>query len=354
MTVQEGQLKKPRILYIPWDKPIHHKESWELVNEKFEIVTYDFDTVHEYIEELKKPNHGKIGNIEAVLRSTWLKSSPYVHHYILRDEAVRLLPQSVKIVVQSGHGYDIVDVEYLSSRGIIFCNSPDSCSRATADIATYLILASFRYTSYAEHCVRSGHYYDSQELAQIADDPSGNTLGIIGLGDIGKLVTQACQAIGMKVIYHNRSRKAEIENDFQEGSLTYYKDFDDFLAQSDCILVLCPYTKETRHLISFEAFKKMKPKVRLVNIARGPIVHEAAVIDALERGQLVGAGFDVHEFEPKIHERLLNNWKITLLPHLGAVSRASWRKFEKKCVDNLIEYFYGAGKPNAVNKEILS
>lgn len=346
-------MRKPRILYIPWDKPVHHEEAWKLVNEKFDIVTYDFDSVEEYMAELRKPQHGKIGNIDAVFRPTWLKSSPYVHHYILRGDAVRLLPSSVKIVVQSGHGYDIVDVDYLTSRGILFCNSPDSCSRATADIGILLIISSFRYSTYAEHCVRSGNYYDSQELAQIAEDPNGHTLGIIGLGTIGRLVAKSCQSLGMKTIYHNRSRKPEIESDFPEGSLVYYENFKEFLSKADCILVLCAYNQQSRHMINFEAFRYMKPKVRLVNIARGPIVEEAAVIDALGRGQLVGAGFDVHEFEPKISDKLLSNWKVTLLPHLGAVSQTSWRNFEKKCVDNIIEYFYGSGHPNAINSELL-
>ncbi|KAH3682073.1 hypothetical protein WICPIJ_006961, partial [Wickerhamomyces pijperi] len=96
-----------------------------------------------------------------------------------------------------------------------------------------------------------------------------------------------------------------------------------------------------------------KDRVRLVNIARGPIVEEAAVIEALESGQLVGAGFDVHEFEPKIHPKLLNNYKITLLPHVGVASVDSFKAFEKKCVGNLIEYFYGNGLPEAVNAELL-
>lgn len=349
-----GGTGKPRVLYVPCDNAVHDEEAWNVANEKFDLVTYDFETIEDYMTELKKPDHGRIGYIEAVLRPTWLKAHPYVHHYILRDEPVRLLPESVKIIVQSGHGYDIVDVDYLSSRNIIFCNSPDSCSRATADIGTLLVINSFRYTTCAEHCVRSGKYYQAEQLASEADDPNGHTLGIIGLGDIGKLTAKSCQSLGMKTIYHNRSRKPLIEQLFPAGSLTYYENFDEFLAATDCLLVLCPYTKETRHLINSNTFTKMKPSVRLVNIARGPIVEEAAVIDAFERGQLVGAGFDVHEFEPKIHEKLLNNWKVTLLPHFGVVSKASWKNFERLCVQNLVDYFYGDGKPKtAVNKHLL-
>lgn len=346
-------MSKPRILYVPANETVHDEEYWSIVNENFELFYYDFNTIEEYMEELKKPGHGRIGHIEAVFRPTWLKANPYVHHYILRGEAVRLLPESVKIVVQSGHGYDIVDIDYLNSRNIVFCNSPNTCSRATADIASQLIINSFRYTTYAEYCVRFGNYSDSQLLASVAENPENMTLGIIGLGDIGKLVAKTCQSLGMNIIYHNRSRKLAIEKEFPVDSLKYYSNFDDFLGQADCVLVMCPYTKETRHLINFDTFKNMKSKVRLVNVARGPIVQQDAIIDALERGQLVGAGFDVHEFEPEIDERLLKNWKICLLPHLGVVSRDSWKAFEKKCVKNLMAFFYKQGELEALNVEIL-
>ncbi len=344
---------KPRVLYIPWDNPVHDDDAWKTLNDNFELVVYDFNTVEEYMEELKKPNHGKIGHIDAICRSTWLKSNPYIHHYILRDEVVQLIPDSCKIITQSGHGYDIVDVDYLTSRGIVFCNSPNSCSRATADVGVYLILSAFRYLTFAEHCLRTpGEYYDSQIISNIAEDPNGKTLGIIGLGDIGVLVAQVCKALGMNIIYHNRSAKPDLEKKIS-GNVKYCLSLEELFKESDCILILCPYTKETKHLINFEAFKKMKPKVRLVNIARGPIVEEAAVIDALERGQLVGAGFDVHEFEPKIHEKLLSNWKITLTPHAGACTQDSFRNFEKRCVTNLMQFFYTNEQPHTiVNSEL--
>lgn len=341
-------IKKPRILYVPWDNPVHDDEAWTRLNSNFDLITYDFDSVEAYMEELRKPCHGKIGFIDGICRSTWLKSNPYVHHYIFRGEAVRLLPKSVRIIVQSGHGYDIVDVEYLTSRGIIFCNSPDSCSRATADIGILLILNTFRYTTFAEYCVRFGNYYDSQQLAQVAEDPNGKTLGIIGMGNIGKLVALSCKSLGMNIVYHNRNQNLETEREI--GGVKFLSHLDDLLATSDCILVLCPLTTETKHLINFSSFEKMKPKVRLVNIARGPIVQEAAIVDAIERGQLIGAGFDVHEFEPKINEKLLKNWKITLLPHLGAVSESSWKNFEIKCVNNLEAYFKGQCPVTIVNR----
>ncbi|GME82381.1 unnamed protein product [Ambrosiozyma monospora] len=155
----------------------------------------------------------------------------------------------------------------------------------------------------------------------------------------------------MNIVYFGRSRKVEYEK--QIPGLKFYDNLNDMLAVTDCLFVACPLNERTRHLINFESFKHMKDKVRLVNIARGPIVENEAVIDALERGQLVGAGFDVYEFEPEVDQRLIDNYKVTLLPHIGVSSKDSFKAFERKCVDNLVKYFYTNGKPEAVNKELL-
>ncbi|KAG7805908.1 hypothetical protein KL921_005221 [Ogataea angusta] len=338
---------KPKVLYIPSVQNIHDETAWKTLNEKFEVITYDCESEEEYIAEVRKPD-GKFAGIEAICRSSWLKGQPYVHHYLFRGEPVKALPDTVKIIVQSGHGYDIVDVDYLTKKGVLFCNSPDCCTIATADVGVALVLQSFRYLTYAEHCVRTGKYYESAPLALWGENPAGKTLGIIGLGNIGFRVAVACKALGMEVAYHNRTPKPEYEEKIE--NLSYFENLNDMLAVTDCVFVACPHTSATHHLINGDRFKHMKDCVRLVNIARGPIVEEAAVIDALERGQLVGAGFDVHEFEPKIHPKLLENYKVTLLPHVGVTSIDSFKAFERKCVANLVEYFYGSGKPASVNK----
>ncbi|ODV84330.1 hypothetical protein CANARDRAFT_8684 [[Candida] arabinofermentans NRRL YB-2248] len=343
--------EKPKVLYIPWANPIHDPQAWKTLNENFDLIYYDCETPEEWIEENSKPDGGKYAGIRAICRSTWLKGQPYLNHFLFRGEAVKYIPDTVEIIVQSGHGYDIVDVPYLTSKDIIFCNSPNTCSVATADVGTYLVMQSFRYLTYAENCVRKGNYYDAWPLTYWGANPRGHTLGVIGLGNIGFLTAKACKALGMNIVYHGRSRKLDYENEIE--GLTFYSDLNEMLKVTDCIYIACPYSEATRHLINFERFKHMKDQVRLVNVARGPIVEQEAVIDALERGQLVGAGFDVHEFEPKIDPRLLDNYKITLLPHIGVSSRSSFEAFEAKCVDNLMKHFYGGGKPEAVNIELL-
>ncbi|GME74359.1 unnamed protein product [Ambrosiozyma monospora] len=151
----------------------------------------------------------------------------------------------------------------------------------------------------------------------------------------------------MNIVYYGRTRRLNCEAEIE--GLKYYSDLNKMLAVTDCVFVACPLLPETKHLINKDRFKHMKSRVRLVNVGRGPIVEESAVIDALERGQLVGAGFDVFEFEPKVDERLLKNKKITILPHIGACTKQSFEEFERKCVNNLVETFFGEGKPAAVN-----
>ncbi len=361
-----NNIEKPKVLYIPWDKPIHHPEAWKTLNDNFTLIEYNHPTIEDYIEELKKPNNGRYNGIKAICRSTWLKSMPYKSHLILKNEAVRLLPTSVEIVVESGHGFDVVDVPYLTSQGIAFCNSPQSCDRATADVGIYLILASFRYLSYAEKCIRDDRYQDHEQIFPYSEDPKGKTLGIIGLGNIGFNVAKAASAFGMKIIYNSPSRKTSLDgklkslsqilNDDDSTSTDdiYCKDLKDLYSKSDCIFISCPYTKETHHLINKESFKLMKSKVRIVNIARGPIISELDLIDAINNKQVIGCGLDVLEFEPKVNELLRENYMITILPHVGVGSRDSFKEFERKCVSNLMDWFYGDGIPkNLLNTEVL-
>ncbi len=354
----EQLVNRPKILYIPTNDPIHDEWAWKTLNENFDIINYDFDTIDDYIKEVSKPNNGSLEGIKAICRSTNQLGLPYKTHLLFKGEAVKHTPKSVEIIVQSGHGFDVADIDYLTNEKIVFCNSPSSCDRATADVGVYLILSAFRYLTFAENCVRTHQYDLSQDIIQRAQNPEGKILGIIGLGDIGYKVARAAAALGMKIVYNSRSRKPDLEQKLrfitEDEEVTYYKDIKDLYAASDCIFISCPYTKETHHLINSNSFKLMKSKVRIVNVARGPIVSEKDVIEAIKSGQLIGAAFDVHEFEPKIDEELLKNYNVTLLPHVAVASRDSFEEFERKCVKNLMEYFYGSGIPNTpVNPRVL-
>ena len=208
----------------------------------------------------------------------------------------------------------------------------------------YLILNAFRYFTFAERCVRTEQFDTSRQLSRIAEDPSGHVLAVIGLGDIGLAIAQRAEAFGMQIHYFSPSRKPKAEATFRTA-VTYHTSLESALRVADCICLACPYSRKTHHMLSEREFNLMKPGVRIVNIARGPLIDEEALIAAMEQGKVIGVGLDVHENEPHVHPRLKDNYMTTLLPHIGVCSKASWRNFESNCIKNLEAYFYGEGKP---------
>src|SRR2546421_1544607 len=212
-----------------------------------------------------------------------------------------------------------------------------------ANCAIYLILNSYRYFTFAERCVRTEEFDKSRQLSRIAEDPSGQVLAIIGLGDIGLAIAQRAIAFGMRIHYFSRTRKPQSEATLG-AAITYHSSIDSILRIADCICLACPYKAETHHLLNSRAFILMKPGVRIVNIARGPLIDEEALVAAIDCGRVIGVGLDVHENEPHVHSRLRENYMVTLLPHIGVCSKASWRNFESNCMRNLEAFFYGDGK----------
>ena len=185
----------------------------------------------------------------------------------------------------------------------------------------------------------------SRELGLKAVDPCGHDLGIVGLGDIGLAIARKCEAaLDMKIHYQGPRRKPEAEKTFAKGAI-YHEDLDDMLKVVDCVVIAAPYTRETHHLLSTKEFALAKPSgLRVVNIARGKMIDEKALLEALDQGKVVGVGLDVHDNEPSVNEELRENWKVTLLPHIGVCSRTSWANFERQCWDNL-DAFFETGKP---------
>ncbi|GMG49683.1 unnamed protein product [Ambrosiozyma monospora] len=182
MTEIAATSHKPKVLYIPVDKPVHDDKSWKTLNEKFEVIYYDSHSIEEWIKEASKPD-GKYAGIEAIARPHDLKAPPFGSQFLFSGKAARAIPSTVKVIVSAGHGYDVVDVDYLTKRGIFFCNSPDSCSIATADTGTFLVLQSFRYLTFAEDKLRNGEFFGASELNHLGENPNGKTLGVIGLGN---------------------------------------------------------------------------------------------------------------------------------------------------------------------------
>lgn len=310
--------------------------------EKYNLIRYDCDSDEDFVKRMKPG--GPYASIQAIVRLGWHKVGRFSNLRPFATELVAHYPPSLKIVSCSGHGYDAADIVAMAKRGIWYCNTPNACTEAVANTATWLVLDTFRYLTYAQLSARND-WASSRELAPIADDPCGKALGIVGLGDIGLEIAKKCEAAyGMKVHYHGPRRKVEAEKTLKHGA-RFHETLDEMIRTVDCIVLAAPYTKDTYHMLSTAQFALAKScGLRVDNIARGKMIDEEALIEAMMKKQVVGVGLDVHDNEPGVNPKLRDNWMVTLLPHIGICSRSTWNNFEKQCWDNLEAYFE-TGKP---------
>jgi glyoxylate reductase len=215
-------------------------------------------------------------------------------------------------------GYDNIDVEACTRRGVQVTNTPGVLTEATADIAMGLILAATRRFGEGERLLRAQEPWAWHMFFMLGTSLQGKVLGVIGLGEIGQATARRACAFGMDVVYSGRRRVApEVE---EELGGARHLPLEQLLAESDVVSIHCPLSDATRHLIDAGALARMKPEAYLVNTARGPIVDEAALADALRDGAIRGAGLDVFEEEPKVHPGLLELDNVVLIPHLGSAT----------------------------------
>ncbi|KAL1861097.1 hypothetical protein Plec18167_002799 [Paecilomyces lecythidis] len=334
--------EKPDVLLIESTVQAVDQARRDKLAERFNLIYYDCESTEEFKERMKPGQ--PYANIVAIVRNGWLKAGPLAYQVPFATEVVAHYPPSLKLICCSGHGHDTADILAITARGIWYCNTPNACTEAVANTALSLVLDSFRLLTYAQWCARFD-WMKSRELGTQAVDPSGKSLGIIGLGDIGLAVAQRCEAaFDMKIHYHGPRRKVGSEKTLRGGA-TYWSSLNEMIPHLDCIVLAAPYTQSTHHLLSTEQFSLAKQEgIRVVNIARGKMVDEDALLQALEDGKVVGAGLDVHANEPGINPKLRDNWRVTVLPHIGVCSRTSWENFERTNLDNL-ETFFSTGRP---------
>ena len=250
---------------------------------------------------------------------------------------------SCKLLANFGVGYNHIDVEAAKAAGVAVSNTPGAVTDATADIALSLILMTARRLGEGERILRAGNWVGWGPTQMLGTHVSGKSVGIIGMGRIGKAIARRCQAgFGMEVVFHNRSAVADA------GVPARQVGMEEAMAQ-DFVVVAVPGGKATHHLINAAAFAAMKPTGIFINIARGDVVDEAALIAALAGGRIAGAGLDVYEFEPQVPAALMAMENVTLLPHLGTAALEVRENMGMMAVDNLIAHLDGRALPNRVN-----
>lgn len=260
----------------------------------------------------------------------------------------------LRAIANVGVGYNNLDIPALTRAGIVASNTPDVLTETTADFGFALMMAAARRITEAERWLREGHWTQWSFHIMPGVDLHGSSLGILGMGRIGQGIARRAAGFGMRVLYHNRSRlPVELEREYGAE----YVGFDALLAQADHLMLVLPYSPQTHHIIDAAALAQMKPTATLVNIARGGIVDELALADALAQGRLAAAGLDVFEGEPRVRPELLALRNIVLAPHIASSSLATRRAMVALAVDNLIATLgYGpdAGHPpSPVNPEAL-
>lgn len=265
------------------------------------------------------------------------------------DELLAAAP-NLRIVSTVSVGYDHIDVPACTRRNVMVTNTPGVLDETTADLAWALLMAIARRIVEGDSWMRTGSW-PGWELDQLLGaDVHGKTLGVIGFGRIGRGVARRALGFNMRVLYHNRTRVApEIERELRAE----FCDMDRLLRESDFVTLHVPLASETRHLISSAALDKMKRTAYLINTARGPVVDEAALAQALEEKRIAGAALDVYENEPKVHPALLSRRNVILVPHIGSATIDTRTKMAVMAATNAAEFFAGRRPPNALNADAL-
>lgn len=247
-----------------------------------------------------------------------------------------------RILANFGVGYNHIDVAAARAAGVVVTNTPGAVTDATADIALTLMLMVARRAGEGERLLRAGRWRGWEPVQMLGTHVSGKTVGIIGMGRIGRAIARRCHfGFGMKVVFNNRSVVAGLDFPARQVPLPE-------VLTADFVVAAVPGGAATHHLIGAQAFGAMRPGAIFVNISRGDVVDEAALIAALQAGKIAGAGLDVYEFEPMVPAGLTALENVTLLPHLGTAALEVREAMGLMALDNLVALFEGRDVPNRV------
>ncbi len=263
---------------------------------------------------------------------------------------IQACPQ-LKAVCNMAVGYNNVDVAAATAAGIMVTNTPDVLNETTADFGWALLMATARRVTESEHYLRAGKWQKWTYDGFLGADVHGSTLGVIGMGRIGQAIARRSMGFDMQVVYHNRSRLApELE---ARANNARYLSRDALLQTADHVVLVLPYSAAVHHFIGAQEIALMKPGATLVNIARGGIVDDAALIAALKQGQIAAAGLDVFENEPAFNQGFLSLENVVLTPHIASASAPTRRAMANCAATNLIAALSGQTPPNLLNSQVV-
>lgn len=289
-----------------------------LLKERFEVVVFDQDramTSKELLQEARDCD-AVLTQLSDKINASFLEACP-----------------KVKVIANYAVGYDNFDVEYAKGKGIVLTNTPDVLSETTAELAIALLFATTRRIGEAERYLRGGHWQQFSPELLLGQDVNRKTIGVLGAGRIGRAFVKKLSGFETRWIYHNRHRDELFEKKYG----VEWVDFESLIENSDILSIHVPLTEATRHMIGKTEFKKMKKNAIIINTARGAVIDEEALANAIERGLIWGAGLDVFEDEPQVNPKLIASERVVLTPHIGSASQETREKMAVLAAENIIE-----------------
>lgn len=265
---------------------------------------------------------------------------------IIDADVIDAAGPKLRLLANFGVGVNHIDLAAAAERGIVVTNTPDVLTEDTADLAMALVLMAARGLAAGDRTIRAGRWTGWGPTSMMASRVYGKKIGIVGMGRIGAAVARRAQGFGMAVHYHNRRPVGATLQ--AELAATHWADLDSMLAEMDFVSINCPQTEETFHLFSADRLTQMRPGAFLINTARGGIVDEAALVEALGNGTIAGAGLDVYENEPALESGLSELDNVVLLPHLGSATLDGRVDMGNRVISNIEAYLAGDQPPDQV------
>ena len=315
-------------------------EVLERLRETFDVIDNQADVVYppEALAERLQGRVGLLSNAADTINADLISRVP-----------------TLRAVCNMAVGYNNFDLAAMTRAGILATNTPDILTETTADFGWALLMAAARRVSESERWLREGHWKRWTYDAFLGAEVYGSTLGILGMGRIGQALARRASGFSMRVIYHNRSR---LSPELEQDTRATYVSKEDLLKQADHLVLVLPYSKESHHAIGAAELAQMKPTATLVNLARGGIVDDAALAQALADKRIFAAGLDVYEGEPKVHPALLEAEHVALTPHIASATVGTRLGMANLAADNLIAALgfgpHAGQPPNLLNPDALT